>query len=116
MTLSLTLQPIVPSALDELVADECLPVLQDALSQAGTFHRLRVTDLPSRVIHRLCTDLQDNDRWVVRSLTNDQSVHPYEASATKLIELRNSEERPLLVFLLTSCTSTIEFLFFGANR
>jgi DNA phosphorothioation-dependent restriction protein DptH len=108
MTLSLTLQPIAPSALDELVADECLPVLQDALSQAGTFHRLRVTDLPSRVIHRLCTDLQDNDRWVVRSLTNDQSVHPYEASATKLIELRNSEERPLLVFLPTGLRTAAE--------
>jgi len=108
MTLSVTLQPIVSSALDALVANECLPVVQKALSRAGSFHRLRVTDLPSTVIHLLCVALQDNALWVVRSLTNNSTVQPYEASATKLIELRNSEERPLLVFLPTGLRTAAE--------
>lgn len=108
MTSSVTLQTIDPSVLDELVADECLPLLQDALHRAGAYHRLRVADLPSSVIHRLCAVLQESDRWVVKALSSSTPNYPYEATATKLIELRNTEERPLLVFLPTGLRTAAE--------
>lgn len=108
MTSAVILQTIDPSVLDELVADECLPLLQDALRQAGAYHRLRVTDLPSPVIHRLCAVLQESKRWVVRSLSGGSLNYPYEATATKIIELRNTEERPLLVFLPTGLRTAAE--------
>jgi hypothetical protein len=101
MTSPSLLQATDPSALDNLVADECLPLLQNALQSAGAYHRLRVTDLPSSVIHRLCESLQESDRWVVRALNDSNPTYPYESTATKLIELRNTLEQPLLVFLPT---------------
>jgi DNA phosphorothioation-dependent restriction protein DptH len=108
MTSPSLLQAIDSSALDNLVADECLPLLQNALQSAGAFHRLRVTDLPSSVIHRLCESLQESDRWVVRALNDSNPTYPYESTATKLIELRNTLEQPLLVFLPTGLRTAAE--------
>jgi DNA phosphorothioation-dependent restriction protein DptH len=108
MTSPSLLQAIESSALDSLVADECLPLLQDALQRAGAYHRLRVTDLPSPVIHRLCESLQESDRWVVRALNDSNPTYPYESTATKLIELRNTLEQPLLVFLPTGLRTAAE--------
>ncbi|NEZ64670.1 hypothetical protein D0962_18065 [Leptolyngbyaceae cyanobacterium CCMR0082] len=99
MTEYLTIQPLKSSALDEAIAQECIPILKSTLKKAGEYHRLRVTDLPSSIIKRLCEELSSSEQWVVKSLCSSKPSESFEASATKLIELRNTEPKPLLVFL-----------------
>jgi hypothetical protein len=87
--------------LDVVVAEECLPRLRHALANAGPHHRMRVADLPPGVMRRLARALHEDARWVVRLLVVSTPAEPYEATATKLIEMRNDEARPVLVFLPT---------------
>jgi len=83
----------------EAVADVAEPQLRDVLAAAKREHRLRVTSLPSAVMDSVARRLQGDDRWVVRVHSEQSALEDWQASATKLIELRNNEPRPLLVFL-----------------
>lgn len=97
-----TLASLVPAAetdLHALLADRMLPRLRATLEQAGPGQRMRVTTLPEAVMDRLCLALQGDDRWEARALTAAPSGEPWRATATKIIELRNALERPLLVFI-----------------
>lgn len=79
------------------VAEEALVLVRAALEAAATEARLRVTTLPRPVMVELCERLQGDPRWVARLLCNGAPSTPWEATPTKLIELRNTLREPLLV-------------------
>src|SRR5262245_6406406 len=82
-----------------LIAEEIRPRLLRALEAAGPGQRLRVTTLPEPVMDAVCEGLQGDSRWVARVLATDAGGGEWRATATKLIELRNVLEKPLLVFI-----------------
>jgi len=86
--------------LHAFLAEELLAPLRRELERAGPEKRLRVMDLPRPVMVRLCRALQGDPRWLVRVLVAQTPDDPAtEATATKIIELRNSCPEPLLVFI-----------------
>jgi len=85
--------------LNEYLARQAIGPIEAILESAGPMQRLRVTTLPDAVMGRLCLALQDDSRWVVRLLTGSVPDQAWKATATKLIELRNTLEKPLLVFI-----------------
>lgn len=99
------------------VADEALLLVQAALEFAAAEARLRVTTLPRAVMAQLCERLQDDARWVARLLCNGAPEGPWEATATKLIELRNTLREPLLVCippgLRTAAEDSLDIATFG---
>src|SRR4051794_34838240 len=99
MTSVAELTPIGQVELYELLIEQMRPRLLHALEEAGNGQRLRVTSLPGSVMAGLCEGLQGDKRWVARVLSGAQDGKPWEASATKLIELRNVLVEPLLVFI-----------------
>lgn len=94
-----TLAPAEQTDLYGLLVEQMRPRLLRALDGAGPGQRLRVTTLPEHVMDGICESLQGDDRWVSRVLAAGPSAVPWKASATKLIELRNVLESPLLVFV-----------------
>src|SRR5262249_18295461 len=82
-----------------VVADRLRPMLLQSLEEAQRGQRLRVTTLPESVMDALCEGLQGDPRWVARVLAANAHAVPWRATATKLIELRNALEQPLLVFI-----------------
>ncbi len=92
-------RPVTSDDLYEAMAARMVEVLRDLLAKAGPGQRLRVTALPESVIDRVCSELQQDKRWVARALAQGESVAPWRATATKLIELRNTLREPLLVFV-----------------
>ena len=94
-----TLLPAVQEDLYSLLIERMRPMLLRALESAGPGHRLRVTTLPEPVMQGVCRSLQDDERWVARVLATVFDSSPWKATATKLIELRNTLEKPLLVFI-----------------
>ena len=99
MTMTATpMTDLTADALADAIAGAALPVLRTALQKAKPRHRARVTDLPLAAMVRACAAMQDAPDFVARMLANTPST-PYEVTATKLIELRNGLDKPLLVFL-----------------
>jgi hypothetical protein len=78
---------------------QLLPLVIAALEIAEAGQRLRVTTLPGPVMEGICEALQSDSRWVARVLVNVDSACKWKATATKLIELRNSLAKPLIVFI-----------------
>jgi hypothetical protein len=96
------LSPLAPAAeadLHSLLMQQMRPRLLRALEEAGAGQRLRVTTLPEPVMDGICATLQDDQRWVARVLAATPDGSAWKATATKLIELRNVLEKPLLVFI-----------------
>jgi hypothetical protein len=91
--------PAIQADLDALLVERMRPRLLQALEGAGSGQRLRVTTLPETVMEAACRGLQDDPRWVARLLSDSPGSVPFLATATKLIELRNALEKPLLVFI-----------------
>ena len=85
--------------LNEYLAQQAIGPIESLLNSAGPMQRLRVTTLPDAVMEQLCQSLQDDSRWVVKLLTGTVPDRPWKATATKLIEMRNTLEKPLLVFI-----------------
>src|SRR5262245_62820190 len=94
-----TLSPAEQGDLYSLLVERMQPMLLRALESAGPGQRLRVTTLPEPVMDGVCRGLQGDDRWVARVLAAVVDDCPWRATATKLIELRNALEEPLLVFI-----------------
>jgi DNA phosphorothioation-dependent restriction protein DptH len=93
---------LVPATADDvyaLLAKEVLVQVRSALETAEEGQRLRLTTLPGPVMDELCRLLQGDRRWITRVLAVTASGHPWTATATKLIELRNTLREPLLVFI-----------------
>lgn len=94
-----TLASAVQGDLYDLLIEHIRPMLLEALEAAGPGQRLRVTTLPESVMDGVCHALHGDDRWVARVLTAASDACPWHATATKIIELRNALEKPLLVFI-----------------
>ncbi|NNC16695.1 ATP-binding protein [Corallococcus exiguus] len=94
----MVLQRADDSDLYALLAQETRPRLLNALQVAEPGQRLRVTSLPEPVMERVCATLQDGP-WVARVLTAGAPDAEWKATATKLIELRNVLDQPLLTFI-----------------
>ena len=93
------LQQCTTDYLYGFLRDAILPIVRSALETAEAGQRIRVTTLPGPVMEDLCETLQGGDRWVARVLVANGPSRSWEATATKLIELRNILEKPLLVFI-----------------
>ncbi len=93
------LQQCTADFLYGFLREEILPIVRGALEVAETAQRIRVTTLPGPVMDELCEALQGEDRWVARVLVAGSASRPWEATATKIIELRNVLEKPLVVFI-----------------
>lgn len=86
----------------DFVSEQCLERLRAELRAKGDRRRLRVTDLPSPVMERLAGRLDaegGGTHWAARMLVAGEALAPWQATATKLVELRDHFEKPLLVFL-----------------
>ena len=90
--------PVAPQDLNVVFSEVAQPPIEAELRLAGPQSRLRVCTLPALVMADLCGRLQSNTSCVVRMLA-EKPTAPWEATATKLIELRNSVPGPLLVFV-----------------
>jgi DNA phosphorothioation-dependent restriction protein DptH len=99
---------IRPETLHEAVAAHVATTISAALERAATGARLRITTLPRPVMERLAERLQADSRWVVRVLCTGTPQAPWEATATKLIELRNVLREPLLVCIPPGLRTTAE--------
>ena len=93
------LQQCTAEFLYGFLREEILPIVRGALEVAEAAQRIRVTTLPGPVMDELCEALQGEDRWVARVLVAGSASRPWEATATKIIELRNVLEKPLVVFI-----------------
>src|SRR5690348_2300964 len=91
--------PTTEADLHEYLAARALGLVTQALDAAGPMQRVRVTNLPDEVMERICAALQGSPRWVARMQTGGLPDRPWKATAHKLIELRNTLEQPLLVFV-----------------
>lgn len=91
--------PTTTDDLYELLAHCLLPQLRSALARAKAGQRLRVTTLPVPVMESLCEQLQDEERVRTVILADSPDSSPWSATSTKVIELRNTIESPLLVFI-----------------
>jgi len=92
----------------EFLAEQASVPIRTALETAGAGQRLRVISLPQQVMEQLCRDLQGDDRWTARVLISGTGTEPWHATATKIIELRNSLPQPLLVFIPSSLRTAAE--------
>lgn len=99
MSRSPSVTPVGQSDLNALLVERMRPRLLQALESAGPGQRLRVTTLPEAVMEAVCRGLQDDSRWSARLLSDSLGASSWQASATKLIELRNVLEKPLVVFI-----------------
>jgi hypothetical protein len=100
--------PTTEADLYDYLAVRALGLVTQALDASGPMQRVRVTTLPDEVMERICAALQGNPRWVARMLTGGPPDRPWKATATKLIELRNTLEQPLLVFVPSGLRSAAE--------
>ncbi len=90
------------TSLNNLLADMVHQVIAQELEKSKAGHCLRVSALPESVMQRLCADFNTNgfDAHVVMLLgPHQKSQAAWQVTATRLIELRNEEERPLLAFI-----------------
>jgi hypothetical protein len=99
MSSTTSFQPSTEKDLHVFLAEVAGPPIREALSGASGMQRQRLTSLPNPVMERLCEDLQGDPRWAARMLSDGSPAAPWKASATKIIELRNTLETPLLVFI-----------------
>jgi DNA phosphorothioation-dependent restriction protein DptH len=98
----MTLQALPPEQVRRVLAEAVRETITHRLAEARPGHCLRVSTLPETVMHNLCADLTANHPGadVVLLLGPwQQPSAPWQVSATRLIELRNAEARPLLVFV-----------------
>ena len=98
----MTLQPLSSDQFRGVLACAARQAIAQCLTNARPGHCLRVSNLPESVMQELCADFNANHPGadVVLLLGPWQKAQtPWQVSATRLIELRNAEARPLLVFV-----------------
>lgn len=94
------LKPCEPEHIYNFLREHLVASVRSALELAEAGQRIRITTLPEPVMEGLCEALQDDSRWVARVLvTENTDSSAWKATATKLIELRNSLKKPLIVFI-----------------
>lgn len=94
------LHPLPPNLLQQELATAVRQTVLARLENAQKGHCLRVSNLAEPLMRDLCRELSHDPRYYVVLLLGpwQPATQPWEVSATRLIELRNAAERPLLVF------------------
>jgi len=97
-----TLQDLPAEQVRHVLAEAVRETIVQHLAEAQPGHCLRISTLPEAVMHDLCAELNANHSTADIVLLMgpwQQPREPWQVSATRLIELRNAEVRPLLVFV-----------------
>src|SRR5687767_6521413 len=98
----MTLRPIASDAMNQAIVQAVFDLLDGWLAEAQPGHCLRISHLSESVMLDLCAKLYADklNADIVYLLGPWQKPQwPWQVSATQLIELRNAENRPLLVFV-----------------
>jgi hypothetical protein len=97
----MTIQALSVERMEEELAIAVRQVLESRLAVAHPGHCLRVGNLAPRVMKHLCAEMQGNDSYDVVLLLGPRQKpeFPWHVTATRLVELRNLEARPLLAFI-----------------
>ena len=97
----MSLQPLSVERVEEVLAAAVRQELETRLAVAKPGHCLRVSNLAPTIMHRLAMELSSADKYdvVVLLAPHQSSKAPWEVTATRLVELRNLEARPLLAFV-----------------
>jgi DNA phosphorothioation-dependent restriction protein DptH len=95
------LQPPGDDAFQNLSTQVVFERLRARLSEAQAGQCLRVSYLPKEIMEQACLQLRDTDagRNADVLVLAEEPQHIWQVSATRVVELRNAEEKPLLVFM-----------------
>lgn len=88
--------------MNKVLASTVHAVIADELKHSLPGHCLRVSTLPEAVMRDLCVEFNANGQKadvVLLVGPHQQANEPWEVTATRLIELRNEEAKPLLAFI-----------------
>lgn len=102
MAATTTLKSIASDAYLNLLVESVYIKLLGLLRGAEPGHCARISTLPAEAMFKLCPLLRKAGLQAdILSLLGEEEIQQYEwqAKSTKIIELRNAEERPLLVFM-----------------
>jgi len=99
-----------PTTYHQLLAEIVTTRLSDLLQKAEAGHCLRLEGLPHDVLDAVCRGLQSKVNGAKVVLLSNAAAEPYQVSATKLIELRNSAEgsHSLLVLIPSNLRTAAE--------
>lgn len=100
--MSTILQDLTYDKVNRILAEIVQERIADELEKSEPGHCLRISVLPEAVMQDLCLQFNNNgnNADVVLLLgPNQQPEANWQVSATRLIELRNAETRPLLAFI-----------------
>lgn len=101
-----TFQPVQQEEVNQQFAEAIRVHVLNLLKESQRGHCQRVSTLTESIMRKVCVALNENktqqglDADIVYVVdAHQQSEYPWQVSATRLIELRNAEERPLLAFV-----------------
>src|ERR1051325_7744241 len=101
-----TFQCVLQEEVNQQIADAVCLHVTDLLKQSRDGHCQRISTLTEPVMKQVCLALNKYkmtlglDADIVYVVDANQHVeHGWQVSATRLIELRNAQERPLLAFV-----------------
>jgi DNA phosphorothioation-dependent restriction protein DptH len=99
-------QNVLQEEVNQQIADAVRLHVTDLLKQSSAGHCQRISTLTEPVMKKVCLALNNDkpnlglDADIVYVMDAHQQVeHAWQVSATRLIELRNAQERPLLAFV-----------------
>ena len=98
----ITIKNPTQNEMNRCLGDAVGEIISQVLTQSRPGHCLRVSALPEAVMRDLCVSLNTDgvDADVVLLIgPRQRPAHPWQVTATRLIELRNAEARPLLAFI-----------------
>lgn len=97
----MSLQQLSVERVEEVLAAAVRQELETRLAVAKPGHCLRVSNLAPTIMQRLAMELSSADEYdvVVLLAPHQSSKAQWEVTATRLVELRNLEARPLLAFV-----------------
>ncbi|MCC6613392.1 MAG: hypothetical protein IT320_07935 [Anaerolineae bacterium] len=96
------LQTIRDDEFYDALADQVGKVVSRTLKASKPGHCLRISTLPVQIMRSLCEHFHNegfDSHVVFLSGHRQEGTQPWEVSPTKLIELRNAENKPLLAFI-----------------
>lgn len=97
----MSLQPLTAERVEEELASAVQQELKARLAVAQPGHCLRVSSLAPTIMRRLALELSSSDEYDVVFLLGPHQTPTalWEVTATRLVELRNLEAKPLLAFV-----------------
>lgn len=109
-TVNNDLKQILYKYLTEIILDD----LQEVIAKRGVGHCIQVTDLPFSLLENTCQELRQKPIRCEAYVLNAKSEKPWQITATKLIERRNSPDSVLVLFIPPELRTTAEDSF-GIN-